>query len=269
MPSIFINILTAAAAGACIGLFYYGLTKIPLIQRQFQKFPKWVSFIAVLAAVLILYPMVTRFSNLRNIKNSSYDHNSQQQCLVLKEFYPDILTVEQLEKVRSYTNAEDPEMLRSYLMELANAKETELEKQTMRIGKISDRVLLEQYFHWRSITKFYKEWYRPSPEGRIKYARKMGEPITWPSGEKEELEYNVLVEGVDASRLVIRFKRPDLPNVQFRDSVTTWITSGKRWKDDVGAVGFTEYRFESFEGKGFTVKMTPRGGLLPLVKDDF
>jgi len=55
---MFINILVAAVIGACAGLLWYGLTKIPAIQKQFQKIPKWASLIVVLAVVKIFHPMI-------------------------------------------------------------------------------------------------------------------------------------------------------------------------------------------------------------------
>ncbi len=266
---MFINILVAAVIGACAGLLWYGLTKIPAIQKQFQKIPKWASLIVVLAVVKIFHPMIADEFNLRFKPQNSYDQDLNQQCLVLKESYPDSLTVEQLEKVRSFTNAKDSEMLRAYLLQLAKAKEAELGKEALRLDRFTDKSRIAEWTHWLTLVSFYEEWERPSPEGRLEYARKRGEPTMLPSGERTELEYTMSATGPGATRLVLRSKKANFPNADLRDRALSGLGSGKRWNDNVGAVGFTSYRFENPEGKGFTIKMTPRGGTLPLLEDDF
>lgn len=217
----------------------------------------------------IFYPFVIDGFNLQSTPQNSYDQDLGQQCVILRESYSDPLTVAQLEKIRSYTNAKDPEMLRAYLMELTRAKEAEFGKEAVRFDRPPDKASIAEWIRWKSLVNFYEEWHAPSPEGRVEYARKQGEPLTMPSGEKADREYTVSAIGPSASTLVVRSKKPDFPNAQNRDRVVASLGSGQHWYGNVGVIGFTAYRFESSEGKGFTVQMTPRGGALPLIDDDF
>jgi hypothetical protein len=271
MSSILVNVVVAAVIGACAGLLWYGLTKIAAIQKLFQKFPKWVSIIVVLGLVRFFQLLIMDEFDLRNIFKNSYDQDLTQQCLILKEAYPEPFMVDQLEKIRAYTSAKDPEILRAYLMGLAKAKEADLGKDAIRFDRRPDKQVISEWGHWQSIVTFYEEWERPSLEGRAEYARKKGEVVANLFRQMPDSDYTVSVNGPGSSMLVFHMKKPGIPNAQMRDSLVAGLGSGsaKKYPNSIWAVGFTMLRLEDSEGKGITIKGTPRGAVLPLVQDDF
>ena len=268
MLSALMNIAFAAIIGACAGLLWYGLTKIPPIQRQFQKFPKWVGIVVVLGVVKIFHPMLEDAFNSFSIPRNSYDQDFTQQCLVLKDAFPALLKADELEKVRSITNAKDPEMMRAYLLGLTRAEEAELEKVAMRSN---NKAASLKWIHCQSIVQFYEEWERPSPQGRAEYARKRGEEVAKIFERMPDQDYTVSAKGPGSSILVLHMKKPGNVIAQLRDNIVVSLgsSSAQKYPNSVWAVGFTMHRLEDSEGKGFTIKGTPKGAELPLAEDDF
>ena len=194
----------------------------------------------------------------------AYDKDTTQQCMILKDAYPEPFSVDELEKVREYINSKDPEMLRSYLLGLAKAKQGECLKEAGPLGRLSPKII-----EWNMLVTFCEEWVKPSPEGRMNYAMKRQEPYRDMSGNLVELEYTMSAEGRGSATLVMRSKRPGVLNAQMRDVAIMNIKSGKKENLSLAAVGFTAYRMENPEGKGFTFKVRPQGFVLPLLADDF
>ena len=192
----------------------------------------------------------------------SFDQDNRQQCLLLKSAYTESLTAAQIDKVQAYAKAEDPEMLRAYLLGLAKAENDRYVQELAASGWHETRAQTLRHGEMMTLVAFYEDWVKPSPAGRAKYAEKRQQPVM----DNLPLDYTVSAEGPGCSMIVFRAKKADLPNAQFRDAVV----AGKETPyASAAAVGFVACRLETSEGKGFTIKLTPQGGFLALLSDDF
>ena len=202
-----------------------------------------------------------------NQGKKSYDNDPVTQCEVLKDAYPVPFTVQQLKKVRSLSR--DPEMLRSYLLELAKRRyDQELTASRLRNETSAERSKRfsngDPFFNAQYL---YEKWVKPSPESRVKFIRQNRERLEAISTVKlSQIESAV---GPDSTILLRKSLSPDLPNQEGRDEAISRIKSGRVNFQEEGAVGFTEIRYESSTGRGFSIRLTPRGAVLPLIRDDF
>ncbi len=194
-----------------------------------------------------------------NQGGGAYDNDPVAQCEVLRDAYPAPFTVQQLKKVRSLSR--DPEMLRSYLLELTKRRIDEESKAqiAMKETYTARRKRFPNGEPLFNAQYLYEKWVKPSPSGRALFIRRMQD------GQSSTLS----VEGPDSTVMLRKSIRPDLPNKEGRDELVSSIKSGRANFQEEGAVGFTEVRFETSTGMGFSVRLTPRGAVLPLIKDGF
>lgn len=211
--------------------------------------------------VKIRYPLESQVSDLTrvvavlitvlslvNCQPKSYDQDLALQATVLKDAYPSPFTTDQLTKVRSF--AKDPEMMRSYLLDLSNERVAKERKE------LSDKTI-----QWLLIQSFYESWLPPSPANRQKYAKTQStsEKEGKTSGQRSE----TFIEHYNTKSVDLHEIRNEIVNKGFGSF------DGRDGPYVEAALGFTGYRMEGPDGKGITFRLTQDGLGLPLLQDDF
>lgn len=206
-----------------------------------------------LVSVTVILMLTIQSIACGKIFEKSYDKDLALQCDVLMRAYPEPLTGEQVEKVRSI--GKNPEKLRSYLLGLATAA---MENASANLLE-NPKSVLGELERWAGPVNAYEEWQNPSARGRINFAKNRNHKFKH-SNQLPNLgtEGPWLTDGPESTILILK-STTEYPTKDQLEKQILLLTSGIDKRIPECIMGFTEFRMQNALGMGFMVKLTPRG----------